>query len=114
MFCIVTDTDAVAPTRIDDSTFCETNAAACAGMLKEFELVALCRLALTTVIGPLAAPAGTEKVMAVSDHVVGVIMTPLSWRLPMPWPLPKFVPETVTGVPMGPLVGVNPVIVTGG
>ena len=78
MFFIVTDTEAVAPATIEDGTLCETNAAAWVGMLKELDVVALCRLALTTVMGPLVAPSGTVKVIEVSDQLVGDIITPLS------------------------------------
>src|SRR5437660_9003579 len=65
---------------------------------------------------PLAAPAGTGAMMRVSDQLVVRAATPLnsSELALVPTVGPKFVPVTLTAVPMGPALGLTPLMCVGG
>ena len=65
---------------------------------------------------PLVAPAGTGATMRVFDQLVVRATTPLKSRLLalVPTVGPKFVPVTLTEVPMGPAFGLTPVMFGGG
>jgi len=52
--------------------------------------------------------------MLVAVHVVTDAVVPLKVTLLEPWGEPKFIPEIVTGVPAGPLVGLSPEMFGGG
>lgn len=52
---------------------------------------------------PVVAPLGTGTTIVVVFQLVGFPETPLN--VTVPWVEPKFVPETVTEVPIGPEVG---------
>src|SRR6266404_1152629 len=65
---------------------------------------------------PLVAPAGTGATMRVSDQLVVRAAMPLnSSKLALvPTVGPKFVPVTLTTVPMGPALGLTPLMFGGG
>src|SRR6267378_1441080 len=65
---------------------------------------------------PLVAPAGTGATMRVLDQLVVRAATPLnSSKLDLvPTVGPKFVPFTLTTVPMGPALGLTPLMFGGG
>src|SRR5882762_1721538 len=65
---------------------------------------------------PLVAPAGTGATMRVSDQLVVRAATPLnSSKLDLvPTVGPKFVPFTLTTVPMGPALGLTLLMLGGG
>jgi hypothetical protein len=65
-------------------------------------------LGVVTLIGPVVAPAGTEVLIWVSEFTVKVAAVPLKFTEVAPVN-PE--PETVTVVPVGPLVGENELIV---
>src|SRR6267378_2626382 len=65
---------------------------------------------LVTLIGPVAAPAGTVAVIAVSEFAVKLALVPLNRTAVAPV---NFVPLSVTLVPTGPLLGVKLLIVGG-
>jgi hypothetical protein len=67
-------------------------------------------LTVTTTL-PVVAPDGTGTTMLVFDPVVGVAVVPLNVIVLVPFVAPKFVPVTVTDVPMAPLFGVRVVSV---
>jgi hypothetical protein len=71
------------------------------------ELVAV-PAGVTTSMMPEVAVAGTVAVIFVAESTVWVAVTPLNLTAVAPQ---KFVPLIVTDVPVGPLVGVNDVIV---
>lgn len=54
---------------------------------------------------PVVAPLGTGTVIPPTLQLVGIPATPLNVTVLVPCVEPKFVPEIVTGVPIGPLVG---------
>lgn len=56
---------------------------------------------------PVVAPFGTGITMPPALQLVGVPATPLNVTVLVPRVEPKFVPEIVTGVPSGPLVGLR-------
>src|SRR6267143_1359806 len=66
--------------------------------------------AVVTLIGPVAAPAGTVAVIAVSEFAVKLALVPLNRTAVA---VVKFVPLIVTLVPTGPLAGVKLAIVGG-
>jgi hypothetical protein len=66
--------------------------------------------AVVTLIGPVAAPAGTVAVIAVAELTVKLALVPLNRTAVAPV---KFVPLMVTLVPTGPLPGVKLAIVGG-
>ena len=61
------------------------------------------------VIGPVAAPEGTEVVILVDEDAVTVAEIPLKVTELFAGVVLKFVPEMVTVAPSAPLAGVNPV-----
>lgn len=61
------------------------------------------------VIGPVAAPEGTEVVILVDEDAVTVAEIPLKVTELLAGVVLKFVPEMVTVAPSAPLAGVNPV-----
>src|SRR2546430_15817878 len=65
---------------------------------------------------PLAAPAGTGATMRVSDQLVVRAAMPLnnSKLALVPTVGPKFVPVTLTEVPIGPALGLTPLMFGGG
>ncbi|HYR17113.1 MAG TPA: hypothetical protein VEQ67_23290, partial [Mycobacterium sp.] len=65
---------------------------------------------VVTLIGPVAAPAGTVAVIAVAELTVKLALVPLNRTALAPV---KFVPLMVTLVPTGPVVGVKLEIVGG-
>jgi len=65
---------------------------------------------VVTLIGPVAAPAGTVAVIAVAELTVKLALVPLNSTDVAPV---KFVPLIVTLVPAGPLLGVKLAIVGG-
>ena len=54
---------------------------------------------------PVVAPVGTVATMLVALQLVGVAAVPLNVTVLVPCVAPKFVPVTVTEVPMTPEVG---------
>jgi hypothetical protein len=62
---------------------------------------------------PVAAPAGTGSTMFVALQFVGVAGVPLNVTVLEPCDAPKFVPAIVIGVPTGPEVGLNEVMLGG-
>ena len=54
---------------------------------------------------PVVAPLGTDTMMLVAVHMVGVAAVPLNVTVLVPWVVPKLVPEMVTEVDVGPEVG---------
>jgi hypothetical protein len=60
-----------------------------------------------TVIGPVVAPTGTVALIFEYDMTEKEASTPLKATDVAPW---NALPWMVTTVPMGPLVGMNPVI----
>jgi hypothetical protein len=67
-------------------------------------LVAVCP-ATTTKIAPVDAPIGTGTTTVVSFQLVGIAGVPLKLTVLVPWAAPKFAPEIVTRVPIGPEFG---------
>jgi hypothetical protein len=67
-----------------------------------------------TTTGPVEAVAGTGTVIELAFQFVGVAVTPLNVTVLVPWVAPKFDPLIVTGVAIGPDVGVRVLIVGGG
>src|SRR4051794_10487181 len=61
-------------------------------------------LAETTTL-PVVAPAGTVTATLVELQLVTVAVVPLNTTVPVPCVAPKFVPVTVTAVPMPPDIG---------
>ena len=61
----------------------------------------------TTGIAPSATPLGTGTTILVLLQLVGVAETPPKVTVLVPCDAPKFVPATVTEVPIGPDVGVR-------
>jgi len=56
---------------------------------------------------PVAAPAGTETLMVVSLQLVGFRVAPLRVTVLLPCVPPKPIPPIVTGVPIGPKIGLQ-------
>lgn len=48
---------------------------------------------------PVVAPAGTGAVIKVAAQLVGAAAVPLNVTVLVPWTVPKFVPEMITGTP---------------
>lgn len=67
-------------------------------------------LTVTTTL-PVVAPFGAGTVMLPALQFVGVAAIPLNTTVLVPWLAPKFVPVIVTGVAIGPEVGLRLVIV---
>jgi hypothetical protein len=67
-----------------------------------------------TTTAPVEAPAGTVAVIEVLLQLVAVAATPLNLTVLVPWVAPKFDPLIVTGVAIGPDVGVRLLIAGGG
>lgn len=63
---------------------------------------------------PVVAKDGTETTMAPPTQLVAVAVAPLKVTVLEPWLAPKFDPETVIELPVGPEVADNPVILGGG
>ena len=59
----------------------------------------------------VVAPFGTGAAMLVALQLVGVAAMPLNVTVLVPWLAPKFVPVTVTGVAIGPKIGLRLLIV---
>jgi hypothetical protein len=66
-----------------------------------------------TSTGPVEAVAGTGATIVVLFHVVGVAVTPPNLTV-LPVADPKYCPEIVTAVPMGPDIGDSPLTYGGG
>jgi hypothetical protein len=66
---------------------------------------------LLTTTDPVDAPVGTVAMMLVAPQLAGLAATPLKVRVLLPCVAPKFVPVTVTDVPMAPEVGERLLIV---
>src|SRR5438445_505957 len=64
-----------------------------------------------TTTSPVVAPFGTGAAMLVALQLVGVAAMPLNVTVLVPWLAPKFVPVTVTGVAIGPKIGLRLLIV---
>jgi hypothetical protein len=65
-----------------------------------------------TTTPPVVAPFGTFTTILVGLQVVAVgAVMPVNFTVLEPWPEPKLVPEMVTEVPTGPLLGLKLVIV---
>jgi hypothetical protein len=77
------------------------------------KLVALVAVfpATVTVMSPVVAPMGTVVVILVVELLVAVANVPLNLTVLFAGTASKFVPVMVTVVPIGPLVGVNAVMV---
>lgn len=80
--------------------------------VKEAVEVALPKV-VATVMGPVAAPAGTTKTTAVAETLVGggFSVPPPSCGTETCVAAPRLVPTTVTNVPRGPVFGLKSVIV---
>jgi hypothetical protein len=65
----------------------------------------LARPPTVTTMLPVVAPAGTGTTMLVADQLVGAAAIPLNVTVLVPCVAPKFVPVSVTDVPIAPLVG---------
>jgi hypothetical protein len=65
---------------------------------------------MVTTTGPEVAPSGTGATILLALQLVGVAMAPLKVTVLDPWVAPKLEPEIVTDVPMGPDIGLRPVI----
>jgi hypothetical protein len=63
---------------------------------------------------PVVAPFGAGTTMLVRLQLVGVATVPLNVRVLVPWVAPKFVPVTVTKVPIAPEAGLRLVMLGGG
>ena len=64
-----------------------------------------------TLIVPVVAPVGTEVVIEVAVLAVTMEVVPLNWTVLLAGVVLKFVPVMVTVVPIGPVAGVNKIIV---
>lgn len=80
-----------------------------AGIVKLVALVPV-PAPVVTEIGPVEAPLGTTAENEVESPWLNAATTPLNRTVWSAW---RFVPLTVTYVPAGPVVGVNPLIVGG-
>jgi hypothetical protein len=60
-------------------------------------------LAKTTTL-PLVAPLGTVTAIELADQLLTLAAVPLNETVPVPWLLPKLLPEIVTGAPTPPEV----------
>lgn len=69
--------------------------------------------ATVTVMGPVVAPPGTVTIRLVVLPDVTAAVVPLNFTRLLPGVGSKLVPVMVTVVPMGPLLGVKPVMVGG-
>jgi hypothetical protein len=62
---------------------------------------------------PVVAPTGAGTTMVVAFQLVGVAAIPLNETVLVPCVAPKFAPVIVTGVPIGPDVGLRPAMLGG-
>ena len=67
--------------------------------------------ATVTMTFPVTAPFGTGTTMLVALQLVGVANAALNFNVLAPCVAPKFVPVIVTDAPIGPEVGLRPVII---